>query len=226
MQLHGTRLAACLIADRHREAAARVRFDALGPELAGRSRSRRPSLRARMRRLRRLVVVLAALPVVASFGGVALARGDVSIADVRRATASFHDLDRALEAGYVEFYRCTEQPGVGTMGQHYANLALVGDPAIDPLRPEVLVYEPKADGDGYRLVAVEYVTIQSLWQDAFGATTPTVLGQGLAAVGTTNRYGMPAFFQRHLWLWEPNPNGPFADWNPNVTCRGNGDAGG
>jgi hypothetical protein len=22
----------------------------------------------------------------------------------------------------------------------------------------------------------------------------------------------------HVWIWEPNPSGLFADWNPSVTC--------
>lgn len=175
-------------------------------------------------------VMAAAVMAVVLSAGTSLAAGtgrQADIADVRAATARFHDLDVALAEGYVLFYRCTEQPGVGTMGQHYANLDLVvGDPSIDPLRPEVLVYEPKENGDGYRLVAVEYVTIQELWAGANGSATPTVLGQELVLVGAGNRYGMPTFYQRHVWLWEPNPNGIFSDWNPNVSCRGDGDLGG
>lgn len=185
------------------------------------------TLSAPRRGLRRLVAGMASIALlVPALTGVTAASGQADIADVRRATAQFHDIDAAIGAGYIQFYVCTEQPGVGTMGQHFANLELVGDPAIDPLRPEVLVYEPKANGDGYRLVAVEYVTIQELWAGSFGATTPTVLGQELSAVQAGNRYGMPSFFQRHVWLWEPNPNGIFADWNPNVSCRGAGDLGG
>lgn len=181
----------------------------------------------RRRAHRRLLVVIASMVLlVPALTGVAAASGQADIAAVRRATAQFHDLDAALGAGYILFYVCTEQPGIGTMGQHFANLELVGDPAIDPLRPEVLVYEPKANGDGYRLVAVEYVTIQELWAGAFGDATPTVLDQELSLTGGGNRYGMPPFFQRHIWLWEPNPNGLFADWNPNVSCRGDGDLGG
>lgn len=183
-------------------------------------------LRRARERLRRLGSIAAGLLLVSTLSGVAAAGRHADLADVRRATARFHDLDEALGAGYSQFYRCTEQPGVGTMGQHYANIDLVGDPAIDPLRPEVLVYEPKANGEGYRLVAVEYVTIQEAWAGAFGALTPTVLGQELSLTGAGNRYGMPPFFQRHVWLWDANPNGLFADWNPGVSCRGDGDGGG
>lgn len=179
------------------------------------------------RRVLRLFTAFLGIALLLALSGSAVAGGQAEIADIRDATARYHDLDAALADGYVLFYRCTEQPGVGTMGQHFANLDLVvGDPGIDPLRPEVLVYEPKLNGDGYRLVAVEYVTIQALWESANGAAIPTVLDQELSLVGAGNRYGMPPFFERHVWLWSPNPNGMFSDWNPNVSCRGNGDQGG
>ena len=150
------------------------------------------------------------------------APGQSEIAAVREATSEFHDLAVAEAAGYGPFYVCTDEEGVGTMGQHYVNIDLVLDPAIDPLRPEALVYEPRIDG-GYKLVAIEYVAFQDAWHDAFGAETPTVLGVDLKAVGAGNRYGLPPFYQRHLWLWSPNPLGIYEDWNPRVTCRGTGD---
>jgi hypothetical protein len=218
MDRFSTRLAASLISDRHREARSDLRPVGAG---AGGTAARRFRAAAG-----RAFAIAIAVVLLAAGSGIASA-GQADIAAVRAATARFHDLDAALAAGYIQFYRCTEQPGVGTMGQHYANLGLVaGDPAIDPSQPEVLVYEPRQDGDGYRLVAVEYVTIQALWEAENGPTTPTVLGQRLSLVAAGNRYGMPPFFQRHVWLWEPNPNGIYADWNPNVSCRGNGDLGG
>jgi hypothetical protein len=119
-----------------------------------------------------------ALTFVLGAAGVATAAGRADAAAVRAVTDKYHDVNAALADGYVQFYVCTEQPGVGTMGQHYVKLPLVGDPAIDPLQPEVLVYAPKRDG-GLKLVAVEYVTIAAAWQAAFGSTTPSVLGQNL-----------------------------------------------
>jgi len=217
MDRFSPRLAASLISDRHREATDRRPAAQLDDARAAR-RFRGAAGRA--------FAAVVAMVLLTAGTGIASA-GQADIAAVRAATARFHDIDAALAEGYIQFYRCTEQPGVGTMGQHYANLGLVaGDPAIDPFQPEVLVYEPKQNGDGYRLVAVEYVTIQALWEAANGSTTPTVLDQQLSLVGAGNRYGMPPFFQRHVWLWAPNPNGSFADWNPNVSCRGNGDQGG
>ena len=148
--------------------------------------------------------------------GSSLAAGKADLPAVRAATLKYMDINAAIGDQYVEFYVCTEQPGVGTMGQHYVNLGLVGDPAVDPLRPEVLVYAPTRAG-GYRLVAVEYVTF---------AAGQTVLGQPMNAVPAGNRYGLDPFFAKHAWIWQGNPNGIFADWNPSLTCLGEGDNGG
>jgi hypothetical protein len=149
--------------------------------------------------------------------GSSLAAGKADIPAVRAATLKYKDLSAAIGDGYVMFYQCTEQPGVGTMGQHFLNEALLGDPGLDPLRPEVLVYQPTRAG-GYRLVAVEYVTFQA---------GQTVLGQSMSTVPVGNRYGVPVeFYARHAWIWQANPKGLFADWNPSITCLGEGDNGG
>jgi len=58
------------------------------------------------------------------------------------------------------------------------------------------------------------------WHEAFGEAGPSVLGLGLKAVGEPNRYGLPPFYQRHVWLWSPNPLGMYEDWNSRVSCRG------
>ena len=149
----------------------------------------------------------------------------LDLAAVAFVSSRFRSLDRALEEGYVLFYKCTEEPGVGTMGQHFVNLDYVGDPAINPLRPEVLVYEPKRNG-GYQLIAVEYVVVAADWHAAFGDRTPTVLGQDMLFREAGNRYGLPDFYERHAWLFKYNPRGLFDDWNPRVSCRGTGDDGG
>ena len=164
----------------------------------------------------RLLTAALGLLLVPVFAGSTTAAGKSNIPAVREATLKYRDLAAALADGYIEFYVCTEQPGVGTMGQHYANLGLVGDPAVDPLRPEVLVYAPTRRG-GLRLVAVEYVTFQA---------GQTVLGQAMNTVPAGNRYGLDQFYAKHAWIWQANPAGIFADWNPSITCLGEGDNGG
>jgi hypothetical protein len=139
-----------------------------------------------------------------------------SFAAVRQATAAFHDLSAAEAAGYGPFYICTDEPGQGAMGQHFVNGALVGDAVVDPLTPEALVYEPKPGG-GYRLGALEYVVFADAW-DAVNADPPSLFGQPFRLITEPNRYGLPPFYELHVWIWSPNPRGIFNDWNPRVSC--------
>jgi hypothetical protein len=180
-----------------------------------------------MRRVIILAVVVSSFVLVTLAASAATSARQDELSAVRSANARFHSIKQAEKAGYEPFYECTEEPGVGTMGQHYVKGALVGDPAVEPLHPEALVYEPKKNG-GYRLVAVEYVVLAPTLPA--GAPTPTVFGQPMTFVpgapNSSNRYGLPDFYQRHAWLYERNPLGTFNDCNPAVTCRGNGDGGG
>lgn len=169
-----------------------------------------------------LIVAIAAASLLAVAGAsVAVGGGQSSIAAVRAATAAFHDLTVAEAAGYGPFYVCTDHDSLGTMGQHYVKGALVGDAAVDPLQPEALVYEPK-QGGGYRLVGVEYVVFKDAW-DAVHSGPPSLFGRNFTHIQAGNRYGLPDFYELHVWLWRPNPSGIFSDWNPKVTCRGDGD---
>ena len=34
----------------------------------------------------------------------------------------------------------------------------------------------------------------------------------------SNRFGLPAFYSLHAWIWKHNPSGTFSMWNPNVSC--------
>jgi len=62
------------------------------------------------------------------------------LADLRRATATFHNFDKAVDAGYSEqLTPCLYHSELGGMGYHYANLALM-DGSINLLEPEMLVY--------------------------------------------------------------------------------------
>jgi hypothetical protein len=176
----------------------------------------------RRRRIAILLATVAALTVMGLGSAIgAHAQNDV-LGTVHSLTARFNSIQQAKKAGYVPFYICAEQPGVGTMGQHYVNFDLVGDPAIDPLHPEALVYEPQANGT-YKLVALEYVRV-----GLPEATAPTVLGHDMLYKTAPNRFGItPGFYERHYWLYASNPLGDFSDWNPSVSCPpGTGDNGG
>ena len=148
---------------------------------------------------------------------------------VALATARFHNVDNALAAGYelgwvngsgiriiTGCVTNVANPAAGAMGYHYFHPGLMADNAVDPLKPEVLVYETGNNGK-LRLVAVEWV-VRGPNSNPPGVpegTIPTVLGMDMHILVPPPG---PAFFIKHAWIWKYNPSGIFADWNPNVSC--------
>lgn len=130
---------------------------------------------------------------------------------VRHATARYLDINVALGEGYSPG-PCVSGPNRGAMGVHLINVSLLGK-ALDAEHPEALIYEPVSDGR-MRLVGVEFITFASDWVNE----VPTLEGHLLNLTGAPNRYGIPPFFEIHVWAWRNNPDGTFADWNPHVTC--------
>jgi hypothetical protein len=173
-------------------------------------------------RRRRFIPAILGLAAVTLAVPLSLATAGDPLASVRQATEKYHDVT-ALPIGYGRFYECTDNESLdAAMGWHYANVDKVVDPAINALDPEVFVYEPRPNGS-LRLVAIEYVVFQESW-DALHDDPPQLFGRTFSAIPAANRYGLPAFYELHVWLWKGNPRGIFDDWNPTVSCRGNGDA--
>ena len=108
------------------------------------------------RRLRATSALGLALLIVPAFTGVANGAGQADVAQVRQATLKYRDVNAAIADGYVEFYKCTEQPGVGTMGQHYVKLPLVGDPAIGTGRFRIVC---SREGAGEGIEEIEAVGV-------------------------------------------------------------------
>jgi len=135
---------------------------------------------------------------------------------VRQGTASFKDVKAAEAAGYQLFHGCVSGQQEGAMGVHYVNSDLVGDGVLDPAHPEALLYE---DQNGtMRLLGVEYIVIADAW-NAKNQMPPVLMGQLFNYNSSPNRYGIPAFYEMHVWAWKNNSNGTFADWNPSVSCE-------
>ena len=158
-----------------------------------------------------LVLSVCAVPALAAPS--ASGADQASFAAVRAATAAYHNLNAAKAAGYGLFPGCFTDPA-GGMGIHYVDFGSVNDGVVDPLKPEALVYEPTA-GTGMRLVAVEYVQLASGWS---GNQAPSVYGHPLVFTPAPNEFGLPDFYELHVWLWQPNPKGMFTEWNPSVSC--------
>ena len=168
-----------------------------------------------------LLIGLAALSLLAA-SSVALASSSSSKPAatfpevVRQATALFKDVKKAEDAKYGLLHGCVSGPQEGAMGVHYANGELVGDGELDVMRPEALLYESK--NGKLQLVGVEYIVMADAW-NAKHPAPPVLMGQLFNYSGAPNRFGIPAFYELHVWAWRTNPAGVFADWNTRVSCE-------
>lgn len=146
--------------------------------------------------------------------------GEISstlVEQVRQVTQPFQDVRAAEDAEYGKFLGCVSGPQEGAMGVHYVNSMLVGDGEIDVNRPEALIYELK--NGRARLLGVEYIVMAEAWHKNH-KEPPVLEGQVFHYNGSPNRYGLPPFYELHVWAWRTNPNGAFVDWNPRVSCEG------
>lgn len=139
------------------------------------------------------------------------------LAAVRRATARYHRVDRAVADRWGDpvISECVAHPELGGMGHHYVNLGVLLDGgALDPSAPEALLYEPTSNGR-FRLVGVEYIV--PVAQDAEGnwvspGDAPELFGQKFHLSEGAGGWAL------HVWVWKNNPSGMFADFNPTVSC--------
>jgi hypothetical protein len=175
-----------------------------------------------MKKLSHLTMLLAAFLAPTSF---ALAQQqkqpegqgdqDKLVETVRNATTQYvDDVKAATGAGYSPVLGCVSGSDHGAMGIHYVNSSLVNGP-IDATRPQALIYEPSSNGQ-YKLVGVEFIILASALPP--NAAPPQVDGHLMLYFDAPNRYGLPPFFELHVWAWRDNPQGPFVDWNNHVTC--------
>lgn len=161
----------------------------------------------------KLLVGFTLLAILAATVTLVRAEGQDDLAKVRSATEKFRKIEAAEDAEYslvpgLDY--CFENPGVGAMGYHYINVSSL-DIALDPLKPEAIVYAPDENGT-LQMAAVEYIVPAEAW-DATGSThPPELLGQHFHL---NQRLGV---YVLHAWIWKHNPSGIFEDWNPNVSC--------
>ena len=156
--------------------------------------------------------------------------------EVKALTARFADITQAQAAGYTIWSpdpfaanaTCASN-AEGRMGYHLVNVPLRGSPAdpangdavLDYQKPEMLLYEKRADGQ-VRLVGVEYIVFKAAWERVHGAgaAAPEVLGQAVPFSRHAFSAGGPEIdhYELHVWIHSDNPNGMFSHWNPDITC--------
>ena len=169
---------------------------------------------------------------------------EAALETVRQATEKYQDVNVAVQDGYipdpsgacVDAAMVGAPTSLGAMGLHYLRPDLLGitmppapgritgtDGVIDDLQPDVLVYEPQADGS-QKLVAVEYLVFEKAWQEAGNTTPPTFAGTPFVhmvddpATEMDEAHDFEPHYELHVWLYRENPNGRYAELNPNVTC--------
>lgn len=142
----------------------------------------------------------------------------------RKALEKYQDPYQAVRDLYLSTVGCVHYSGEkmegrmeypkGGMGVHFVNLTIRGAP--DPMKPNVLVYEP--DGDKLRLVAVEWLVPLEAAKER-----PTLFGQPFQGPMEGHEPLIPKEFHHydlHAWLFKDNPEGMFSPTNPDVKCDG------
>lgn len=148
---------------------------------------------------------------------------DTQIEAMRKALSKYEDPYVAIRDLYLSTVGCVHYDGSkmeghmhypkGGMGIHFVNLTIQGPP--DPLKPNVLLYEP-VDGK-LKLVGVEWLVPL-----AFAKERPTLLGQPFQGPMEGHEPLIPQGFHHydlHAWLFKDNPLGMFSPTNPDVTCE-------
>jgi hypothetical protein len=132
----------------------------------------------------------------------------VAVRDRYLSTVGCVHYDGTKQEGHVEYAK-------GAMGVHFANLTIQGP--LDPMKPNVLIYEPV--GDKLELVAVEWLV--PLTADT--KERPTLFGQPFLGPMEGHEPLIPKGFVHydlHAWLFKDNPLGMFNPVNPDVKCDG------
>ena len=65
---------------------------------------------------------------------------------VRESTERFKDVAEAEREGYALSFGCVSGPDQGAMGLHFINMDLVVKGIINTEKPQIILYEPTADG--------------------------------------------------------------------------------
>jgi len=141
---------------------------------------------------------------------------------VRESTERFKDVAEAEREGYALSFGCVSGPDQGAMGLHFINMDLVGKGIINADKPQIILYEPTADGR-LKLTGADFLVDAQQWDANVDKThkpgPPELMGQLFHYFESPNRFGLKAFYTLHVWAWKENPNGAFVNWHPDVSCK-------
>lgn len=170
--------------------------------------------------------------------------GDPSLQTIRAASDRFRDVNVAIKEGYIRdpgnMCDAAEMMGkpasLGVMGIHYFRPDLLGitgppNPKVDGtstytdfMKPAILIYEPQAD-ETLQLVAIENLVFIKAWEAAGNKAPPSFQGVPFDKMvddpntAVDEAHNFAPHYDRHVWIYRENPNGVFAQFNPNATCK-------
>ena len=133
---------------------------------------------------------------------------DDPIGTIKRATARYHNLDAAIADGFIFLHGCETRPDEGPAGVLYVHIGRLTDGVIDPSKPDALLYAPRTNAPP-KLLGVELAIPYAMWT---GTQPPRFMGAEFQSEDEFGVYGL------HVWAWTNNPEGMFAESNPDIQC--------
>ena len=175
-----------------------------------------------------------ALAATAAFADVPRSQPDQALQQLAKQLEPYKSVAYAMSQGYVQGSPCETHPTLGAMGYHYVNPRLLGLTApvngrvngtgtyagVNP--PGVLLYAPDGQG-GLKLIGIELLVFAEAW-NAANNHPPMYRGRAFnymadnPATPRDEAHGFMPHYDLHIWLFEHNPSGLYAQWNPAVSC--------
>lgn len=162
---------------------------------------------------------------------------DQALQQLARQLEPYKDVTYALSNGYrLGNPHCESRPGLGAMGYHYINPQLLGltQPVggrvngtgtytgVNP--PAILLYvDDAAATGGKRLVGIELLVFAEAWH-ATNKMPPKYRGREFEYMADNpatlqdEAHNFMPHYDLHIWLFEHNPSGLYAQWNPALSC--------
>ena len=159
---------------------------------------------------------------------------DQALQQLKRQLEPYRNVAYAVSQGYAQRSACESHPTLGTMGFHYVRGDLLGltppvngrvngtGTYIGAEPPAILLYVPDGQG-GLRLVGIELLVFAAAW-DAANNHPPMYRGREFnymadnPSTSHDEAHGFMPHYDLHIWLFEHNPSGLYAQWNPAISC--------
>lgn len=164
---------------------------------------------------------------------------DQALQQLARQLEPYKDVNYALSEGYRRAIPHCESSPAGAMGIHYVRGDLLGLPPGPPVPgqrvngtgtytgtnpPALLLYFDDASvAGGKRLAGIELLVFAEAWHAA-NKQPPKYRGREynyMADDPSTTQdeaHNFMPHYDLHIWLFDHNPSGLYAQWNPALSC--------